>query len=237
MRKFKKGEHHITRICDSSVLILIFSGVLRFTEDGKDTELVPGEYYIQRQGLYQEGKRASDSPEYFYIHFDGSFCNDKNGLPIRGRFDIRSIMGYVEKLEKMYFSPNKNKFAINGLFYSILGCLGICEFAVGTTKETAYKIENYILHHFTENSLSMQDIKDKFNFSEDYIIRSFKTVFSITPHKYITLLRIKYAKQLMLSTSRPLGIIAAECGYGDYSLFYKNFVRETGKSPSEWSAK
>lgn len=229
MRSFEYGEKHITRIFGKSVLILMLDGVLRFTEDEKDIELGAGEYYIQKQGLKQEGLRASDMPKYFYIHFDGVF-SETDGIPIRGRFLHSDISSNIQRLKKMYFSPNTNKFALNGQFYNILGSLNPPE----SGSEIADEIENYILAHFKECSFSLNDIKNKFNFSEEYIIKIFSKKLSKTPYKYITSLRIAYAKQLMSSTARSFTDIAFECGYNDYSVFYKSFLRETGISPRKW---
>ena len=234
MRKFDIGEHHITRVFNISVLILMFDGILRFTEDGRDIELRRGEYYIQRQGLYQEGRYASDVPEYFYIHFNGSFTKDNTGVPIRGKFCIADVINEIKKLERTFFSSSENTFSLNGTFYNILGCLNSPLADSDIKTDVIKEIEKYMWKHFTDNSFSLRDIKNKFCFSEDYIIKIFKTAFKKTPHRYITSLRIKYAQKLMLSSGLTLGNIAAECGYNDYSVFYKNFIHETGLSPQEW---
>ena len=34
LRFFNKNEHHIDRFCEDDVLLLVFDGVLRFSEDG-----------------------------------------------------------------------------------------------------------------------------------------------------------------------------------------------------------
>lgn len=229
MRSFAYGEKHITRIFGKSVLILMLDGVLRFTEAGKDIELRSGEYYIQKQGLKQEGLHISDMPKYFYIHFDGIF-SETGGIPIRGRFSHSDISNNIQRLEKMYFSSNTNRFALNGQFYNILGSLNPPE----NRSDIADEIENYILAHFKECSFSLNDIKNKFHFSEEYIIKIFSKKLSKTPYKYITSLRIAYAKQLINSTARSFTDIAFECGYNDYSVFYKSFLRETGTSPRKW---
>lgn len=233
MRSFFKGERHITRVCDNNVLILMFSGILRFTEDGSDIELYAGEYYIQRSGLYQEGRVASDEPAYFYIHFDGDF-SEKSGLPIRGTFSANEVMNDIRCLENLYFSPRNNSFAKNGLLYDILGILAAERSYPDSCADIVRKIESFIIAHFCESTFSLHAIAKKFNFSDDYIIKLFRSEFSKTPHRYITELRIEYAKQLMLSTERSLCDIALECGYSDYSVFYKSFFREVGKSPRNW---
>lgn len=234
MRKFNPNEHHITRTYDSSVLILMFDGILRFTENGKDIELSQGEYYIQRQGLYQEGKYASDVPEYFYIHFNGSFTEDNTGIPITGRFCINDTINEIKMLERSFLSSSRNIFSLNGMFYNILGCLNSPLADSDIKNDVINEIENYMWERFKDSSFCLSDIKNKFCFSEDYIIKIFKTAFKKTPHRYITSMRIKYAQKLMLSSRLTLGAIAIECGYNDYSVFYKNFIHETGLSPQEW---
>ncbi len=236
MRKFDEGERHITRVFNSSVLILMLGGVLKFTEDGEDISLRRGEYYIQRSGLYQEGRVPSEVPEYFYVHFDGKFKNE-GSLPVRGTFEEVDVSEPVGRLEKMYFSAQKNAFALNGAFYDILGALDFGKSAAESDGKTAGEIEKYIMENFSDPSFSLDCIKRKFNFSTEYIIKIFSGRFLKTPHRYITGLRVKRAKQLMLSSERGLSDIAAECGYSDYSVFYKNFKNETGMSPNVWRSK
>ena len=185
MRRFFKGEKHITRVCEDSVLILMFDGVLRFAEDGCDTELRAGEYYIQRGGLFQEGRLASDEPRYFYIHFDGEFTKDA-GLPIRGAFSSAEVINDVRRLEQLYFSPRRNSFAVNGLFYSILGSLAAKRGSFESGTDIVGEIQSFILARFRESSFSLREIAEKFNFSNEYIIKLFRSGFSKTPHSYIS---------------------------------------------------
>ena len=72
LRFFKKEERHITRLCSCDVLLLVFDGIMRFSEDGVPVEVRAGEYYIQRKNLYQTGDAVSDYPKYLYVHFDAA---------------------------------------------------------------------------------------------------------------------------------------------------------------------
>ena len=72
-KRFERREHHVTRVFDESVVIFMMEGVLRFEEDGAPVELCEGEYYVQRAGLFQSGKAASDCPSYLYLHIRASF--------------------------------------------------------------------------------------------------------------------------------------------------------------------
>ena len=95
--KFRKDETHISRIYNYTVIIFVFSGILRFTEDGKKIELHPGDYYIQREGLIQEGNEKCEEPEYFFVEFNGEF-NEKSGIPIRGKFSEDSFKKLINEL-------------------------------------------------------------------------------------------------------------------------------------------
>ena len=237
MRKFNKGERHITRICRENVLILMLDGVLKFCEDGNDIELRSGEYYIQQNGLLQDGKNISDMPVYFYIHFTGAEfgCTPgDNTVPVRGTFSATDVSRYIKQFENFHYSSKRNNLVLNGVFLTILGMLNKTS---DSDSKLSEEIEKFILNHFDESLFSLDDIKNRFNFSEEYIIKIFKSQFGITPYQYITDLRIKYAKQLLLSTNRTLSSIALDCGYSDYSVFYKNFVNKVGTSPKEWRKK
>ena len=82
-RSFQPGEKHVTRVCPEDVLLLMFSGVLRFTEDGVPVEVRGGEYYIQKRGLSQQGQVPSDCPVYYYVHFLGHWSSE-GGIRKRG---------------------------------------------------------------------------------------------------------------------------------------------------------
>ena len=87
MKRFEANEFHIIRIYAYSVLILMMRGVLRFREDGREVSVVPGEYYIQREGLFQEGMpMEGEPPVYFYIEFKGGvYAGSGSGASAAGR--------------------------------------------------------------------------------------------------------------------------------------------------------
>ena len=71
-RQFHAHEHHIDRIFNEDVLIIMRKEILRFTEENEPIELHANEYYIQRAGLQQTGPIESDKPNYFFIHLSFS---------------------------------------------------------------------------------------------------------------------------------------------------------------------
>lgn len=61
---------------------------------------------------------------------------------------------------------------------------------------------------------------------------TFKQEMGISLHKYVTQKRIAFAERLLSSGKSPTKIYA-ECGFGDYSSFYKAYFKLTGHAPTK----
>lgn len=67
--------------------------------------------------------------------------------------------------------------------------------------------------------------------SPSTLSHTFKHEMGISLHKYVTQKRIALAARLLESGQSPTKIYA-ECGFGDYSSFYKAYINQTGRPPS-----
>lgn len=150
LRYFRKNEKHVTRLCHEKVLLLVYDGVLRFTEDGVDYEVHPGEYHIQKENSLQEGKVASDIPKYLYVHFYAAWSSEKDALPFRGHFDYHILKPSIEQLDYMAHN-NGSQLDMTILFLSILSSLSR-NTAAG--KSLANRIAAYLNIEFTMCSSS-----------------------------------------------------------------------------------
>jgi AraC-like DNA-binding protein len=70
--------------------------------------------------------------------------------------------------------------------------------------------------------------------SSFHFCRAFRESFGDSPHGYLMRRRVERAQGLMLTTTAPLGQIAAECGLADQAHFNKLFRRFVGDSPGAW---
>ena len=70
--------------------------------------------------------------------------------------------------------------------------------------------------------------------SQNYFSVVFKRETGMTPYAYITKLKLRMAKQLLLESDNSLTQIGLECGFGDYINFYKSFVKAYGEPPLAW---
>lgn len=227
-RTFLPGEKHVTRHCGEDVLLLMFSGVLRFSEGGVPVEVGPGEYYIQRKGLYQQGLVASDSPQYYYIHFDGQWSRE-SGIPMRGALPAE-IVHLVEKLNALC-EISASVLARNALFYQILSTLPLSQ--PDTPQKRLAEAIRAQLHSALTNGISLSTLSARLHFSPNYLIRVFRDAYRQTPYEYLTHLRLEKAEMLARYSDLSMKAIAAECGFGQYVNMYKMFRRVRGISPGD----
>lgn len=71
--------------------------------------------------------------------------------------------------------------------------------------------------------------------SKYYLIRQFENSYGLSPHKYITNLRVNHSKAL-LKTSMDFASIALESGFYDQSHFTKCFKEYTGVTPKKYKS-
>lgn len=230
LRFFDKNEHHISRFCSDNVLLLVFEGVLRFSEDGEPIEVCAGEYYIQRKNQYQSAEAASDAPKYLYVHFDAEWTESTKALARFGNFDYSILSELIKKID--YSAHNNAPLCeMQYLFLKLLLALRERENDDGVNPFFEYVDKNF------SKISSLSDICEEFHYSKNYVIRIFKKQFGVSPIQYVNDVKIKHAMYLLQATSRPIKEIIEECGYADYSYFYKRFVQKNGISPIAWRDK
>ena len=95
-----------------------------------------------------------------------------------------------------------------------------------------YDILGYINEHYSEN-LSLDDLANRFFISKYHLAREFQRLVGTSVHRYIVQKRLVMAKQ-MLSSGKPSSEVYQNCGFGDYSNFYRSFKAEYQISPKDY---
>ena len=88
------------------------------------------------------------------------------------------------------------------------------------------------LNEYAGKDISLDRLARRFFVSKYYLCRAFKKHNGISVRGYINRKRIMYAKQL-IDAGETASRAAYQVGYGDYSAFYRAYVKLVGKSPTE----
>ena len=95
-----------------------------------------------------------------------------------------------------------------------------------------------VREHISENlaePLTLESLAERFYVSKYYLSHAFSKEMGISIHRYIMLRRLLQARQ-MLVAGRLAGQVCRECGFSDYTSFYRAFKSEYGISPKEFSS-
>ena len=80
----------------------------------------------------------------------------------------------------------------------------------------------------------LDDLASRLEISKAHLIRTFTRETGISPAKYITRVRVEYAKLLLQDEDTSIIYVAEASGFANANYFAKVFRRETGMSPSEY---
>lgn len=101
----------------------------------------------------------------------------------------------------------------------------------GAMRAAIRKIEK----SFSDPELNNRILADSLHISEVYFRRLFKESFGIAPKQYITDIRIKKAKQLLIDTDSTVTQISEQCGFSSVYHFCRIFKEKTGLTPTEYA--
>lgn len=91
------------------------------------------------------------------------------------------------------------------------------------------KVLTYIHQNLTRK-LSLNDLSSRFFISKSKLNNLFRRQMGTTVMEYVTRRRVSYAQQLMMNGLSAMQAGAA-AGFGDYTSFYRAYMKQTGRSP------
>ena len=130
-------------------------------------------------------------------------------------------------------SPDKRLQTITNLL-PLLNEISIAFASVSETevnKSIDSRIISYINRHLYDD-ITLDDICEKFYISKTHLCRIFKKATASTVGEYITVKRLVNARQLILSGTPPTKAYL-QCGFRDYSVFYRAYKNKYGFSPNK----
>lgn len=236
-------------------LYYFISGDCYYTVEGTDYPLTPGCFLLMRSGeVHTLHIRSEATYERITVHFAPSiipllgkeigelFCDrplGKRNLYIPTKENAEFLKSCMLKISKETASDNSDAHIISNLMpvltelYNIKELLSdeMAHFTPPSqgSSETVSKIIEYI----NENLVTIKgldELEKEFFFSKSYINRIFKESTGSSVWDYIVLKRLLLSRSL-LQSGKQANIVASECGFCDYSSFYRQFKQRFGISP------
>ena len=173
-----------------------------------------------------------------YIDPDGKLLAPFNGRKI-GTFNRYRAENFKSDAYSVFIkniitdSPDRRVQTITNL----LPLLNEIYLAFGSVTETEInksldsRIISYINRHISED-ITLDAICEKFYISKTHLCRIFKKATASTVGEYITVKRLVNARQQILSGTPPTKA-KLQCGFRDYSVFYRAYKKKYGISPSK----
>ena len=93
-----------------------------------------------------------------------------------------------------------------------------------------------IIEFINENiaePLQIEDICEHFHYSKSYICKEFLKSMNVPIMKYIRSKKVLLADSLIKTGLKPTQVFS-QCGFSDYSTFYRNYTKVIGKPPSSY---
>ena len=162
-------------------------------------------------------KKNGDSETNFYIA-------NMNSTP------IVSIFEQIESSENI--PEAQRPFYLKMLLSELIVLLSAtnCDKVALEDADLGARVIRYLNEHI-EKDISLDKLAKRFFVSKYYLCRAFKRHNGISIHGYVNQKRVMYAKQL-IEAGETASRAAYRVGFGDYSAFYRAYVKIVGKSPT-----
>ena len=228
--------------------IFITSGKGRFVVEDRDIELKPKtlllikpyQYHcvILEKGIPYERQVINFSPSVL-LEDTSKLLNDvllknENIKFYSAKTVPDSVISIFDRMESSENIPSQQRGTYIKMLLSELILLLSASEGESLSKndgELGARVIRYLNENLTRD-VSLDKLARRFFVSKYYLCRAFKKHNGISVHGYVNQKRVMYAKQLIESGETASGA-AYKVGFGDYSAFYRAYVKIVGKAPSQ----
>lgn len=244
---------HTIHAHDRCELFYLIKGDGYYITEGSSYAFEPGKIILIRPG---ETHRAVcfDTSEYhrMSIHFDPCVVDsiDPTGkilrtfydrpLGMNNAFDRSLLIGtgiydYLDQMQRPCADNNAQCMQVLCYLLPVLMELAaIFDNGFDAAKEAAFPDSHDILQFINHNistPLSIDLLCTKFYLTRTQLYRNFKKATGVNPWKYITLKRLTLARSY-INDGMSANAAAIASGFGDYSAFYRAYVKCFGCTPT-----
>ncbi len=228
-------------------ILYVVQGHGSYIVEGKEYELAPGTLMCVNPLDYHCVRVSTEEPyERYILHFykeavppalqnllsrltetgagRGAFYTAPAAQTVRPCFERILLLSRMEEDIREPF--------LTALLSEICVLLGVMD-AVPAVQDEEDDLSVRVIRYLNDNidkDVSLDSLSRQFFVSKYYLCRAFKKRNDISIHGYLTQKRVMYAKALMEKGESASGA-AYRVGFGDYSAFYRAYVKIFGASP------
>lgn len=103
--------------------------------------------------------------------------------------------------------------------------------------EFVKKLRELVEANFTNYEFNVEQLCKLIFMSHSQLHRKLDALTGCSPNKFIRIVRLNKAKQLLADPSLSIAAIASDCGYNDSGYFARVFKQDFGVTPQEWRNK
>jgi AraC-like DNA-binding protein len=96
------------------------------------------------------------------------------------------------------------------------------------------KLRKIIEVHFSEADFGVEQLCSEVFMSHSKLHRKLDALTGCPPNKFIRIIRLKKAKELLKDAEVSISSVAVDCGFSDPGYFARVFKQEFGITPNEW---
>ena len=215
--------------------VYFFSGNGIVEYNGKKYEFGEGSYYFMNKGVaHSELYKKTGMSIVVWFDLDES-VSIPDLFQHNTNLNISDICEQIrEELKNRFYSY---KTMVDYLMRQIVVLLerqmqSKSEIKQHSIRETIYYIDEYFM-----TKIKVSELAKECGYSPDHYRCLFKAETKMTPKDYISLRRIKHAKELLKNTKLSVEVVYERCGFETYAQFVTFFKKKTGLTPKQYRQK
>lgn len=221
-------------------ILLFIRGDAEFIIENKKFSLKPGDLLYITPGQHHSINVNEKVPyERYVVKFPEyevpkqilSLIRNKAGCYSTENTDIPALFDRIDAHVEKYHGIDQC-----GLLRCVLR--EILYYSCSESKPYEYEVYNEnmieVLNYINENvakKITLSDICTHFHYSKSYICKEFQECMKVPIMQYVRTKKILLADSLIKSGVKPVEIFE-QCGFSDYSTFFRAYKKLLGKAPS-----
>ncbi|MBE6540872.1 MAG: helix-turn-helix domain-containing protein [Ruminococcaceae bacterium] len=254
-----KGTQHAKTLHyhDFYQIYFIIKGKLIHHTEKKSVSLGAGDCFIIPPRFNHRISNGSESTVFYSFSFQSDFLGESisENPTVKGFFDMltpeNTMLKFTLKEDRIQGVRSLFDYALiefeeqlagwectlRGLLSALL-VIFARTYSAGeiSTVRSDYGIQDciaYVNAHFCE-PICVDELLSRFHFSHSTFSRMFLKTTGQSFQSYLAELRVNRARVMLRESSKSMLTIALECGWGDYSSFYRAFCSKMGISPRKY---